>query len=55
MMAGWFPRPDARISSGLVACAVLVSGCGPQNSYDAVKGDLRDWLVAVGSGDPSAC
>jgi hypothetical protein len=38
-----------------VAFMLALAGCGQQDSYDATKAALRDWLTAVHRGDASAC
>lgn len=42
------------VTPGL-APAVMLTGCGDENSYDAAETGLRDWLVAAHEGDEAAC
>jgi hypothetical protein len=44
----------SRVAPAL-ALAVMLTGCGDENSYDAAETGLRDWLVAAHEGDEAAC
>ncbi len=39
---------------GLVACVVLLSGCGGEPDYDARQGEIQAWLEANGSAPKEA-
>lgn len=44
-----------RIGFPAIALLIALAGCGPQYSYQAAEGALRDWLTAANEGDETAC
>lgn len=49
------PNRIRRLVVASAASAVLLSGCGSENSYAATEKALQDWLAAIDAGDPAAC
>ena len=49
------PSRSTKLAAVAVAAVAVLGACAGQDSYEAAKGSLRDWLAAVESGDEHAC
>lgn len=50
-----YARRLLHVLAGCVAGGLALSGCRSEDSYDAAKGGLRDWLATAEAGDPGVC
>ena len=44
-----------RRAGTVLVLALMLTGCGDKNSYDAAEKGLRDWLAFAHDGDEAAC